>query len=444
MKILLVQLPTSHMGAREIVYPIGLARLSTLVPETVTKLCLDMNVEKDPWHALHMHLEKFRPDTALLSFRNIDPLAGIQASYLPSLATSAKMIRTVLPACRIVAGGPAFSLFGTRIMEMVKDIDFGVAGEGEPLLPHLLFSVVEVEKLPGLLFRDIEGHVVENPRTVSMSLTNLPRPDVKNFCPAAYIGENNYVAAIGIEGKRGCDLNCAYCVYPALGGFKTRLRPPKEIVDEIAFFHKEHRVDLFHFTDSVVNRPLDHFEAVCEELIRRKLAISWTGFFREDTFTEKTADLCLKSGLVACYFSADALYEKGFQLLKKRLSKEDVRRASRVSVESGILSMHHFLVNLPFETPADVQESREMMEEILDIYSGTSLLGAVIFNNVRLCPDASLTQKLIKKNMLPQSTDFLYPVYYNPPETAHVRFELEALCHSAGVFSRFGLTENKE
>lgn len=440
MNVLLVQLPTSHMGAREIVYPIGLARLSSLVPDTMNKCCLDMNIKSDPWKELKTHLETFRPDTVLLSFRNIDPLAGIQASYLPSLETAAKLIRSIIPSCRIAAGGPAFSLFGKRIMEMIKEIDFGVVGDGEPLLPALLSPSGKADKLPGLLFRDKDGSVLENSRSAPMNLCELPPADVRHFCPTAYIKGNKYVAAIGIEGKRGCDLNCAYCVYPALGGFKTRLRPPKEIVDEIAFFHDEYQVDLFHFTDSVVNRPSDHFEAVCEELIQRKLNISWAGFFREDTFTEKTADLCQKSGLVACYFSADALNEKGLQVLKKRMTKEDVIRASHITRKSGILSMHHFLVNLPFETPADIQESKETMQEILDIYSGCSHLGAVIFNNIRLYPEATLTRRLVRENLIPEDADFLYPVYYNPPETAHVRFELESMCHLAGVFSRFGLS----
>lgn len=443
MKVLLTQLPTSHLGAGEIVYPIGLARLSTLIPEKFKKKGLDMNIEKDPWKALKRELEQFRPDVVLLSFRNIDPLAGIQASYLPSLETAAKMIRIMLPCCRIIAGGPAFSLFGKRLMQMIREIDFGVAGDGEKILPHLLELLIDVNKLPGLLFR-VDETVVENKRSAGMSLSGLPKPDVEYFSPASYIGENKYVAAIGIEGKRGCDLKCAYCVYPAIGGFKTRLRPPKEIADEIEFFHHKHQADLFHFTDSVVNRPCDHFEAVMTEIVKRKLNISWTGFFREDTFTRKTADLCRRSGLAACYFSADALTDMGLQLLQKRLSKDDIFNASRITADNGILSMNHFLVNLPFETPAHVLESKETMARILDIYHASSCLGAVIFNNVRLYPNAALTKKLIKENVISRDTDFLYPVYFNPQETAHIRFELEAMCHMAGTFSRFGLAENKE
>ena len=215
-----------------------------------------------------------------------------------------------------------------------------------------------------------------------------------------------------------------------------RLRPPGTIVDEIAFFNKEYNVDLFHFTDSVVNRPVGHFEAVCEEIIARDLKISWTGFFREDTFTQKLADLALKSGLTACYFSADGLTKHGLRVLKKQLTIEDVLRASRITVENNILTMHHFLVNLPLEFPDNVREAKEMMRRILDIHESSGNLGAVIFNNVRLYPDAPLTKKLKKEKQLGAEIDLLYPVYYNPLETAHIRYEIEAMCHAAGVFSR--------
>jgi L-lysine 2,3-aminomutase len=56
--------------------------------------------------------------------------------------------------------------------------------------------------------------------------------------PALYKGINNYVPTIGIEAKRGCALNCAYCVYPQLQGSRLRGRPPAAVVDEMELLHK--------------------------------------------------------------------------------------------------------------------------------------------------------------------------------------------------------------
>ncbi|MDZ7582174.1 MAG: cobalamin-dependent protein [Deltaproteobacteria bacterium] len=135
MRLLLIQCPTSHLGAGEKVYPIGLARLSALVPAHYEKECLDMNLHPDPWPVLKEVLETFKPQVAALSFRNIDPLAGHQASYLSSLQTTAAMVRCVVPDARIIAGGPAFSMFAPQLMRAVPEIDAGLVGEGEQVFP---------------------------------------------------------------------------------------------------------------------------------------------------------------------------------------------------------------------------------------------------------------------------------------------------------------------
>lgn len=79
---------------------------------------------------------------------------------------------------------------------------------------------------------------------------------------------------------------------------------------------EEHGIGLFHFTDPVVNRPKNHFIALCDHLRQRKLDVAWTGFFREDDLDDRTAGLAREAGLAAIYFSADALTEHGLALLQ--------------------------------------------------------------------------------------------------------------------------------
>lgn len=438
MRILFVQLPTSHRGSGERVYPLGLARLAAGTAKHHVSLALDMNLMSDPWPALREKLEQLKPELIALSFRNIDPLAGIQASYVSSLQTGARLCRLLAKQATIVVGGPAFSLFAEPLMACIPEIDFGLVGEGEAVFPQILESLSAPQTIPGLIWRQ-GSSLIRNPPAAGLDLDRLPSLIDSPFCPADYLKGNSYVAAIGIEGKRGCDLNCGYCVYPRLGGGRMRLRPPQQIVDEMEMLHHEHGVSLFHFTDSVVNRPLDHFDELCRKLIARKMQITWTGFFREDTFSEAIAALAKKAGLIACYFSADALSDHGLQLLNKRMTKQDVLQASQVTVRHDILTMCHFLVNLPFETASHVREAFDTMSKILDIHSSAGNLGAVIFNTVRLYPGAPLTRLLIKEHLLLPETNLLYPVYFNPAPSAHVLHELEALCHTAGVYSQLHL-----
>jgi anaerobic magnesium-protoporphyrin IX monomethyl ester cyclase len=440
MKLLMIQVPTSHLGAKEKVYPLGLSRLSSLVPKEIEKQVLDMNLSLDPWADLKKALANFAPDIVALSFRNLDPLAGHQASYLSSLKTAAALVRTLVPKARILSGGPAFSLFGKRLMTEVGQIDIGLAGEGELIFPTLLEPTLKPEQIPGILWRD-KNQIISNPQGPKISMDDIPQMDVEAFCPNDYAKANTYVAAMGIEGKRGCDLWCGYCLYPFLGGNCMRLRSPLKIVDEIEMLHKEFGIQLFHFTDSVVNRPSEHFEQLCSELVFRKLNLSWTGFFREDSLTSQNLCLAKKAGLAAIYFSGDALTKRGLTLLNKKLTQEDILRASRLTAEHNILTMCHFLVNLPGEDEEEIKEAGKMLDKILSIHNPAGNLGAVIFNHVRLYPKAPLTQQLIRSGKLDPRTDLLYPVYHNPEKFNHVLHEFEARCHSAGVFSRLEIAQ---
>lgn len=435
MKISLVQLPTSHHGAGEKVYPLGLSRLSSLIPAKDTKSALDMNLFPDPWPELKELMEDLRPDIVVFSLRNIDPLAGHLVSYLSSLKTAAALVREILPDARITAGGPAFSLFAARLMEAVPEIDYGLAGEGEQVFPAIVGSDINAAAVPGLIWRK-NGLIHQNPGFAGISLDTIPPMDLVTFDPVDYTKGNAYVAAVGIEGKRGCDLGCGYCVYPCLGGARMRLRSPKKIVDEIEVLHRDHGISLFHFTDAVVNRPVDHFEALIKAFIQRKLNVGWTGFFREDTLDRRLAGLAKDAGLVAIYFSADALTDHGLKLLKKRLTKADILKAAKVTADSNILTMCHFLLNLPGDGQAQVTEAWDMLERLLEIHAGPANLGAMIFNHVRLYPGAPLTNRLIRGKALSPDVDLLYPFYHNPRRFAHLLHEMDAHCHAAGVFSR--------
>lgn len=438
MKLLLVQVPTSHLGAGEKVYPLGLSRLSSLVPPFIEKQVLDMNLCPDPWNRLKQALESQGPDRVALSFRNLDPLAGHQASYLASLKTAAQMVKTLVPHAMIIAGGPAFSLFAPRLMKEIPHIDVGLTGEGEGVFGQMLSPALSLDSIPGIVWRH-QGTLISNPLGAKISMDELPELDTEAFCPDDYTKSNAYVAAMGIEGKRGCDLHCGYCLYPFLGGSCMRLRSPRKIVDEMQILNKEFNIGLFHFTDAVVNRPRDHFEALCQELIGRKLDLAWTGFFREDSLNAPSLDLAMKAGLTAIYFSGDALTVPGLKLLNKNLNSRDILEAARLTAGRKILTMCHFLVNLPGENQENLQEASEMLDRLLEIHGPAGNLGAVIFNHVRLYPNAPLTRKLIRSGTLDAQTDFLYPVYHNPARFSHILHEFETRCHSAGVFSRLGL-----
>ena len=408
MRVLLVQAVSTH-DCSEVVFPLGLAGLAAAIGREHEVQGLDLNLDPFPWPGLVRTLDAFRPDVVGISFRNLDPLAGHLISFVPHLKTLGILIRQYAPEATVVLGGSAFTLFARRLMEEVPEVDFAVSGEAETAFPLLLQNLQTPGAVPGVLWRtdgarepgaasrSVEiglqrrdrvrrGGVVCTPDNAQIvycqDLDSLLLPDWRTFAPAYYQNRNRYVAFMGVETKRGCPNNCRYCLYPVLQGRRLRLRSPERIVDELETLQRDFGIRSVHFTDAVVNQPQEHLRDICKEILRRGLEIGWTGFFREDTLSEKELDLYSEAGLLTLYFSADGASDYTLKLLGKNLTMEQVLHAGKLAARSGILSVYHFLVNLPGETQGSVDQTYRLLDKLFSLHASRGNLGAVVINNL--------------------------------------------------------------
>ncbi|MGO9020597.1 MAG: B12-binding domain-containing radical SAM protein [Syntrophobacteraceae bacterium] len=435
MRVLLVQAVSTH-DCSEMVFPLGLARLAAAIGREHEVQGLDLNLDPFPWPGLVRTLAAFRPDVVGISFRNLDPLAGNLISFVPHLKTLGILIRQHAPETTVALGGSAFTLFARRLMEEVPEVDVSLSGEADAAFALLLQNLETPGAVPGTLWRKDGVCAANNPQIVCCrDLDSLPLPDWRAFAPAYYQNRNRYVAFMGVETKRGCPNNCRYCLYPVLQGHRLRLRSPERIVDELETLQRDFGIRSVHFTDAVVNQPADHLRAICKEILRRGLDIGWTGFFREDTLSEKEMDLYMKAGLLTVYFSADGASDYTLGLLGKNLTLEQVLHAAKLAAQSGILTVYHFLVNLPGETRGSVDQTYRLLDRLFSLHASKGNLGAVVINNLRIYPGTPLTEKILRDRLIDPGLDLLYPIYFNPPPRDNLRHELGAFCMSRGALS---------
>lgn len=438
MRLLLIQAVSAPDGG-EMVFPLGLARLSAAIGHRHERLGLDLNLTPFPWSELVETLGEFRPRLVAVSFRNLDPLAGNLLSFIPHLKTLTALVKEVAPESTVILGGPGFSLFARRLMEEVPEAHLGFRGEADMAFPLLIEHLETPWAIPGILWRQEDGFIVESKAVpCCQHLETLPFPDWQLFDPIRYQILNHYVAFMGVETKRGCPNNCRYCLYPTLQGSRLRLRPPGRVVDELEILHHRYNIKLVHFTDPVINQPAEHLRSICREILKRHLEIGWTGFFREDHLSAEDMELYRKSGLVTWYFSADGASDYARQLLRKDLSRQQILQAARLAAESGLLSVYHFLVNLPGETRRSIDETRDLLDKLFEIHALQGNLGAVVINNVRLYPGTPLTETILKEHLIDPGQDLLYPTYFNPPPWDHLRHELTAYCLKQSTINYLG------
>jgi putative variant cofactor biosynthesis B12-binding/radical SAM domain protein 1 len=433
MRVLLVQAISTHDGG-ELVFPLGLARLAAVIGRQHEVRGLDLNLSPFPWPELVSTLEAFRPQVVGISFRNLDPLAGNLLSFVPHLQTLAIIVARHAPEATLVLGGSGFTLFAGRLLDEVPEVQLAVAGEAEAVFPQLLDHLDAPGKVPGVYWRGGDGRAAPKQGIVHcQQLDALPLPAWQVFEPRLYQEQNRYVAFMGVETKRGCPNRCRYCLYPVLQGHGLRLRTPARVVAELEILQRDYGIQSVHFTDAVVNQPASHLRAICREMGRRRLQMGWTGFFREDTLTAADLALYQESGLLTLYFSADGASDHSLRLLGKDLTREQVLEAARLAAASGVLTVYHFLVNLPGETRSSIEEQRELLEQLFSLHAARGNLGAVVLNNLRLYPGTPLTAEILTNRLIDPRQDLLYPTYFNPPPWDHLRHELTALAMSRGA-----------
>lgn len=434
MRVLMVQTPSVEGITQERVYPIGIVSLAGYLQAGGHEVALlDMNLAADPYAALKEQLLAFQPEAVGLSLRNIDPLTNKTSSLIPPFFATVRLVTAVWPKARLIAGGTGFSLFPGRLMLELPEIDFGLVGEAETTFPALLSALDDPPALPGLCRR--RGAQVQiMPPAKDFDMAHYIAPNRQLLDPSLYKGINNYVPAIGIETKRGCPFECAYCVYPKLQGKRLRCRPPAAVVDEMELLHKEYGIESFHFTDPVVNIPGGHLEEICQEILRRKLKIRWDGFFREDHLDESNTALFERAGCECFSFSPDGLCQEALDVLGKKLSEADILKAASLAARTDVVSVYHFMVNVPGETQDTIEKGIRMLEKIYELHSAKKNLGTVILNNLRILPGTPLEAMARAQGVIDRETDLLYPVYYNPKPFDTLRYRLETFHLCRNVF----------
>jgi radical SAM superfamily enzyme YgiQ (UPF0313 family) len=119
----------------------------------------------------------------------------------------------------------------------------------------------------------------------------------------------------------------------------------------------------FHFVDEAA--PPKGLKALAEELLRRKLGISWWGNIRfERSFTPELCQLLADSGCIAISGGLEVASDRLLQLMKKGVSVEQVARVTRAFSDAGILVHAYLMYGFPTQTVHDTVDALEYVRQL--------------------------------------------------------------------------------
>ena len=154
-----------------------------------------------------------------------------------------------------------------------------------------------------------------------------------------------------------CDVSLDY-----IGRYETATA--QTLVDRIEAIVAETGQTGFHFVDEAA--PPKMLKALAQELLRRKLHISWWGNIRfEKSFTPQLAQLLAQSGCIAMSGGLEVASDRLLALMQKGVTVEQVARVTKGFSEAGILVHAYLMYGFPTQT---VQETVDALEYVRQLF----------------------------------------------------------------------------
>ena len=426
------------------VYPTGITYLADFIhrrrPE-VRQQILDLSLYPlaERAAALRDTVSSFQPELVCFSWRDIqifsphegdaslehafnfyyagNPLKRIAASFqgLRNLYRYYKdiqnnlsypwLVKKEFPSARIMIGGGAFTAFADQLIEKLPEGTIGILGEGE----DAILKVLNNEDLVDERFIIREGGTVSKGTKHTPALLDsltVDLPYLTSIFPQyhAYVGE-----CIGVQSKRGCPYDCAFCLYPYIEGKRVRYRPPENVVRDMSQYYHQWGARRFWFTDAQFITGKEAYPQcteILERIIREKLEIEWSGYVRTSLINADLAKLMVNSGVGDLEVAITAGSQKVLNSLHMGFKLEHLYDGCRYLRDAGFNGrvILNYSLNSPEETEESLLQSIESYKMVASILGEDRVFPLMFFLGVQ--PNTDLEQRLLSEGYLSQG--------YNP------------------------------
>jgi radical SAM superfamily enzyme YgiQ (UPF0313 family) len=420
------------------VYPIGVTYLADFIHRRkpdVRQRILDLSLFSAAQRssAVRDAATEFKPDLVCFSWRDIqifsphegdsslehafnfyfasNPLKRVLASFagLQQLYRYYSHIRAALsypwliakefPKAQIMIGGGAFTAFADQLIEKLPEGTIGILGEGE----DAILKVIEGQSLEKERYIIREGKTIRKGQQGSPAILDaltVDLPYLTSIFPQhrEYLGES-----IGVQSKRGCPYDCAFCLYPYIEGKRVRYRPPSMVVKDISQHYHQWGARRFWFTDAQFITGKEAYPQcieILERILAEKLEIEWSGYIRTSLITPELAKLMVRSGVGDLEVAITSGSQVVLNDLHMGFKLERLYDGCRYLAEAGFKGkvILNYSLNSPKETEESLLQSVESYKVVASILGEERVFPLMFFLGIQ--PNTDLEQRLLEEGYL--------------------------------------------
>ena len=319
-------------------------------------------------------LEMNRPDLVCFSI----PFPG----NLFAALRCAQYIKQYYPSIKVAFGGgycntELRSLTDSRIFNY---IDFISLDDGEgPLLKIIQYLSKEVDQdeleRTFVLKNNKVEYINKLPNTI-FHHSKLPAPSYEGLNHESYLSfldVMNPMHRLWSDGKwnkltisHGCYWKqCSFCDVNLdyIGNYQNTTA--EDLVNKIESIIADTGISGFHFVDEAA--PPKMLKALAEELIKRKIYITWwTNIRFEKTFTSELCSLMAKSGCIAVTGGLEVASDRLLNKMKKGVDIRQVARVTNDFSEQNIMVHAYLMYGFPTESEQETIDSLEVVRQLFE------------------------------------------------------------------------------
>lgn len=286
---------------------------------------------------------------------------------------TARLIKRLSPETLIVAGGIHCAIFPDKTIDECPELDAVCTGEGERTFIEFCERVIrdraDWSNIQGLFTRR-NGEVVKNAARPQIPVEELGTylnpayhlvPMERYVPPAANYKE---LPTYSTFVSRGCPFKCNFCNAGDVFGTSGRYRPVGVIIDELRYLQKHYAMRGMYFMDGTFATNQRWVHEFCDAVERAGIKLSWFTWTRTDLITQELAHKLKRSGCWKVGVGVESGNQQSLDLLRKGLQLDVIKRGIRYFQEAKIQVNCSYMLGIPGETPAHVENTLRFAKEL--------------------------------------------------------------------------------
>ena len=330
--------------------------------------------------------------------------AGVKQLYryynhINTILSYPRLVRKEFPRAQMMIGGGAFTAFADQLIEKLPEGTIGILGEGE----DAILKVIEGRSIEDERYIVKEGNHIRKGRQASPALLESWPVDLPYLTSIFPQYQEYGDESIGVQSKRGCPYDCAFCLYPYIEGKRVRYRPPETVVKDISQHYHQWGTRRFWFTDAQFITGKEAYPQcteILERIVAEKLDIEWSGYIRTSLITSELAKLMVRSGVGDLEVAITSGSQEVLNNLHMGFKLERLYDGCRYLAEAGFKGkvILNYSLNSPKETEESLLQSVESYKVVASILGEERVFPLMFFLGIQ--PNTDLEQRLLEEGYL--------------------------------------------